>query len=467
MGLSMNILIKNGLVVNSNLSAPMDILIQDEKIVALLHPGVPSNFDLTKAEIVDAQGMHILPGGVDPHCHIGFSSGQFSSLDNYEEATRAAVCGGTTTIVDFAIPEKGETSLEALFRQKARISNSFCDSAMHGCIINFQEDIAGVIRDFEANGVRTVKMFTTYRNEVMANSETIMQVMKELIEIGGVVYVHCESDHIIRENQQVALEISQISSAFHHQTRSELAETTSVIELLAMAETLEAPIYFVHQSSKEAVDQVSYAKLAGRKAFSEAVLHHLVLDDSVYKSQSSERFVCCPPIRSRATVDRLHKVLINGDIDTLGSDHCCYNVEQKEMFKHDVRYMPNGLPGVETRIPVGLSKLVIDAGLSIERFVAISSTNPAKLNGLFPRKGVIAPGSDADLVIWDLRFKGTVNTNNLHMATDYTPYEGMDLKVKHIATYVRGNLVASNSEPIENNKIGKFLHAKKLEFNVT
>lgn len=462
----MKTLFQNGTVVNSNLSAQLDILVENEKIVGLFQPGSFTFSDSTTTRVIDAAGLHILPGGVDPHCHVGFTSGQFTSLDNYEEATRAAVCGGTTTIVDFAIPEMGETSIEALIRQKKRIQNSFCDSAMHGCIVNMNEEISGIVSEFEAQGVRTVKMFTTYRDEVMANSETIMEVMKSLLKIGGMIYVHCEADHIISENQLVAIENNRIDSSFHHRTRSELAETISVAELLAMAETIGAPVYFVHQSCRGAVDQVADSKSVGRPAFSESVLHHLVLDESVYETDNPERFVCCPPMRSRESVASLVQAVINGDVDTLGSDHCCYNIEQKELVKHDVRYMPNGLPGVETRIPVGLSKLVREAGLPIERFVAISSTNPAKLNGLFPQKGIIAPGSDADLVLWNLNADDVVKSENLHMATDYTPYEGTTLTAKHVATYLRGILVAENSEPIERNKIGKFVEAGSLNFNL-
>jgi dihydropyrimidinase len=459
-------LIKNGTVVNSNLSMKYDVLIENEKIVGMFQPGKFVDFDSSKTKIIDAQGLHVLPGGVDPHCHVGFTSGQFTSLDNYEQATRAAVCGGTTTIVDFAIPEKNETPLTALFRQKKRIKDSFCDSAMHGCIINFQDDISNLIMEFEAHGIKTIKMFTTYSGEVMANFETIMEVMKGLLQVGGMVYVHCEADHIISENQFVAIAKNQLDSSFHHRTRSELAEVISVSELLAIAKTVGAPVYFVHQSCREAVDQVALSKSRGNLSFSEAVLHHLVLNESVYDSQYPERFVCCPPMRSQATVDSLIGALRNGDIDTLGSDHCCYSTMQKELIKHDVRYVPAGLPGVETRIPVGLSKLVIEGGLPIERFVAISSTNPAKLNGLFPRKGVIAPGADADIVLWDLDFDSTITIDNLHMATDYTPYEDMRIKVKHIATYVRGTLVAQNSQPIEENKIGKFIAASELNLDI-
>jgi dihydropyrimidinase len=459
-------LFQNGTVVNSNLSAKLDVLVENEKIIGLFLRGTFIDPDSANTTVVDATDLHILPGGVDPHCHVGFTSGQFTSLDNYQEATRAAVCGGTTTIIDFAIPEIGETSLEALKRQKERIRDSFCDSAMHGCIVNLNDDVSKIVSEMEAQGVRTVKMFTTYRGEVMANSEIIMEVMKGLLKIGGMVYVHSEADHIISENQFVAIQNNQIDSSFHHRTRSELAETISVAEVLAMAETIGAPVYFVHQSCRDAVDQVANSKSVGRMAFSESVLHHLVLDDSVYESENPERFVCCPPIRSRQTVDALLEVLKNGDVDTLGSDHCCYNLEQKESVKHDVRYMPNGLPGVETRIPVGLGKLVLEAGLPIERFVAISSTNPAKLNGLFPKKGIIAPGSDADLVLWDLDSKCTISSTYLHMATDYTPYEGIESNVKHVATYVRGTIVAQNSQPVESNKVGKFVPAEEINFNL-
>jgi dihydropyrimidinase len=203
-------LFQNGIVVNSNLSAELDILVENQLITGLFQRGTFIDSDSANTTVVDATGLHILPGGVDPHCHVGFTSGQFTSLDNYEEATRAAVCGGTTTIVDFAIPELGESSLEALMRQKKRIHNSFCDSAMHGCIVNLNSDVNEIVSEFEAQGVRTIKMFTTYRGEVMANSETIMEVMKGLLKIGGMVYVHSEADHIISENQLVAIQFMNL-----------------------------------------------------------------------------------------------------------------------------------------------------------------------------------------------------------------------------------------------------------------
>jgi dihydropyrimidinase len=245
-------------------------------------------------------------------------------------------------------------------------------------------------------------------------------------------------------------------------TRPELAETASVAEVLAIAESVHAPVYFVHQSTTGATELVASARRRGVPAFTETVAHHLVLDDSRYGGSEPERFVCCPPLRPAAAVAGPGGQLFTGAVTTIGSDHCCYDLEQKRSRRHDVRQMPNGLPGVETRLPVIFSEYVVRRGLPVTRFVELTAANPARANGIYPRKGTLLPGADADLVIWDPVSQWTVSAGDLHMATDYTPYEGMELTGRPVTVVVGGRVVAHDGRLVDATPAGRHLPAQRL-----
>jgi dihydropyrimidinase len=454
-----DITIRKARVVNADNAVVADICISDGRIAALTGPGAAPE---GRREI-DAEGLLALPGGVDPHCHVGFTSGEFTTLDDYPAATRAAVCGGTTTIVDFGIPSPGERPLEAAHRQMSQAPQGFCDSSLHACIVDWDETTAQQLDQLAERGVLTVKMFTTYRDETMANEETILRTMQHLRGLGGMVLVHCESNTIVEDTQSHIAAEGDISSRCHHRTRPELAESASVAAILALAEHADAPVYFVHQSTPDAVALVEKARSEGRRAFGEAVLHHLVLDESLYDSENPERYVCCPPLRSAETVQGLRHKLFTGALSTLGSDHCCYDTHQKTSAQHDVRTMPNGLPGVETRLPVAFEEFVSSGLMSASEFVDLTATAPARLNGLYPRKGVISPGSDADVVLWDPDRTHTVRVDELHMATDYTPFEGRPLKGLPVTVLVRGEVVVDDAKFIAEEPTGRFVGAAELD----
>lgn len=457
------VLIKNGIVVDSSGQRPVDILIEGETIFALVEPGKAADLEDTKnVLVIDAEGHYVLPGGVDPHCHVNFKSGPYTSLDNHVEATRAAVLGGTTTIVDFSVPAPDETPLMAVHRQLKLIPGSLCDVALHGCVVQWDETTAEQLHEISELGISTIKMYTTYRGETMANEDTILAVMRHLADHGGMVVIHCEANHIIEENQRVSAHSKGLGAAHHHKTRSSLAELAAVSEVLAIAETVDAPVYFVHQSTAEAVELVSAARRRGLNAFSEAVVHHLRLDDSLYLSEHPERYVCCPPLRSADEVKGLQSKALSGEINTIASDHCCYDLKQKEENSSDVRNMPNGLPGVETRLPVAFTLLVNELGMPMSRFVELTSTNPAKLNGLYPRKGCLLPGSDADIVLWDPRIKRRISHVDLHMATDYTPFEDIETTGWPVTVLVRGQLIVHNGELIDGQANGHFAKSSSL-----
>lgn len=453
-----DLVVRGGEVVNADSIVRADICVSQGRVTALTEPGhAPSG----TAE-VDATGMLVLPGGVDPHCHVGFTSGEFTTLDDYPAATRAAVHGGTTTIVDFGIPTRGERVLDAVHRQRAQAAQGFCDSALHACVVDWDETTGAQLDQLVSEGVVTVKQFTTYRDETMANEETILRTMQHLRPLGGMVYVHCEANTIVEDTQDQVARSGDISARHHHETRPELAESAAVAAVLALAEHAGAPVYFVHQSTPEAVALVQHARSEGRRAYGEAVVHHLTLDESEYTAEHPERFVCCPPLRSARTVQRLRDKLLTGAIATIGSDHCCYDTEQKVSAQHDVRSMPNGLPGVETRLPVAFSEFVSSGLMPVTQFVDLTATAPARLNGLYPRKGLIAPGADADLAIWDPQATTTLSTGTLHMATDYTPYEGREVRGLPVTVLVRGETVIRDREFVAETAHGQFVPAMPL-----
>jgi dihydropyrimidinase len=250
-------------------------------------------------------------------------------------------------------------------------------------------------------------------------------VLRTLHEQGGLAYVHAEANHVIEDAQELAAAVRRADAGHHPLTRPELAEAAAVAQVLATAEHVGAPVYFVHQTTPEAVDLVRAARRRGVRAYTETCPHYLTLDESTYTGAHPERFVCCPPLRAATTVAELRARALVGDVDALGSDHCCYSTAQKAEHSDDVRVMPNGLPGVETRLPVAFTRLVVEGGMPIERFVAMFAANPARLNGL-PGKGVIGVGADADIVVLD-PVPRRAAAADLHMQSDYTPYEGLEL----------------------------------------
>lgn len=453
-----DLIVHGGTVVNAGGSSKATVIISGGRIQAVLDPDLPLP---PHVRAIDAHGSLVLPGGVDPHCHIGQRLGSYQALDDYETASRAALWGGTTTVVDFAIPDPGQSPIEAIHQRRKLAEVSRCDTALHGCIINWDQTSKGQIEEMARLGVRTIKLFTTYRDVVMAGADTILEVMRALHEQGGMAYVHAEANHVIEDAQELAVTAQRRDSGHHPGTRPELAETAAVAQVLATAEHVGAPVYFVHQTTAEAVDMVRAARRRGVRAYTETCPHYLALDESAYAGEHPERFVCCPPLRAPETVALLQARAVGGDVDTLGSDHCCYSTAQKLEHRDDVTEMPNGLPGVETRLPVAYTQLVVDKGMAVERFVAMFATNPARLNGL-RGKGVITAGADADLIVVDPTELRSVAQANLHMASDYTPYEGRQLAGWASTVISAGQVVVDADGFHDPGPVGRALHSDAL-----
>ncbi len=452
-----DLVIAHGTVVNSFGRQAAHVVVDGGRIVQLVDAAEPVP---AATRIVDAMGQLVIPGGVDGHCHVAQVTGRFRTLDDYRTTSTAALWGGTTTIIDFGIPRDAqETPLDAVLSKKRLAAESRCDVALHGSVVSWDETVPWQLEHLAAEGVRSVKMYTTNRGSTMADGDTILKVMREMVRLDGLTYIHAEHDPIITDCTQQHADDGRIGIEHLHRTRPELAEEISVKETLAMAEYTGAPVYFVHQSTPGAVDLVTEARARGQEAYSETCPHYLTLDDTVYGSAFPEWYACCPPMRSPETVAALKKRLAGGAIHTVSSDHSCYDLSQKRERTDDVRAMPHGLPGVETRMPVTFTALVSESGSSVEDFVEVFSAGPARINAL-PRKGAIVEGFDADLVVFDPAAEREVDGGALHMGTDFSPFDGRTLKGWPAVVVSAGRVVLDAGGFHDPGAVGRFVARK-------
>jgi dihydropyrimidinase len=457
-----DLIISGGTVVNANGRTAATVVVGDGRILALVEPGEPVPGATDATTVIDATGKLVLPGGVDPHCHVATALGEFSTTDDYRQTSSAALYGGTTTIVDFAIPNRDQTTVEAVAERTGLATESRCSVALHACVREWDDTTADQLRALAADGVVTVKLFTTYRDLLMVSSDTVLAVLSTMRDIGGLTYVHAESNHIIESVQAAQAAKGRIGSADHALSRPEISERAAVAEVLAIAEAIDAAVYFVHQTTPEVVDMVTAARNRGVHAYSETCTHYLTLDSTSYAGAYPERYVCCPPLRDPATVAELQARAVNNGIATVGSDHCCFHGDDKARAGHDVRVMPYGLPGVELRLPVTFSEFVHQRGMSVERFVDLTSTQPARLNGLAPRKGQIVAGADADVVVWDPQAERTVAVADLHMGLDYDPFDGRVVRGWPEVVVVGGRIALRDGQFTDPGPVGARLQAAPI-----
>lgn len=408
---------------------------------------------------IDAMGRLLTPGGVDAHCHVGFQSGEFASLDTYAETSKAALLGGTTTIIDFAIPEGAETMTEAVQRQRRAGRNSFCDYGLHVGVTYWSQEARAELLTLASQGIRTMKMFTTNPGETMVSSETILGVLETAKEYSGLAYVHCEENSIIQSASARAAAAGRVDAHAQALTRPEIAEVAAVETVLRLAEYADAPVYFVHVSTPESLEAVARARTRGVHAYAEALTHHLLLTEEQYRGRNPEYFLCAPPLRPGETVRGLQEALAAGVIDTISSDHCDFDHEQKLRYFDDIRKAPNGLPGAQLRLPLIMSEFVATERIPIESFIDLTATAPARLNGLHPRKGRIAVGADADLVIWNEAARIQVDAAELAMVSDFSPFTGWKLTQVPDTVIVRGQQLVRDCEFIGTEPTGRFLES--------
>src|SRR5438132_3543764 len=442
----MKTLIKHGNVVTAVDSYVADILI-DGPTVALIGKDL-GGIEGTPDKTIDATNKLVIPGGIDPHTHMDLPFGGTSASDDFETGTRAAAFGGTTTIIDFAVQYRGQSLNEALdvWFGKAQ-GKATIDYGFHMIVT----DLAGLrlpeLKGLIQQGVSSFKLFMAYPGIFLVDDGTIFKAMTVSGEAGGLICMHAENGVVIDVMVKRAIAEGKTAPKYHALTRPTRAEAEGVHRAIAIAEMAHAPVYIVHLSCYDALKEVQAARDLGLPAFAETCPQYLFLDDSCYEQEGFEgaKYVMTPPLRDRSNQDQLWKGLRGDDLQVISTDHCpfCFK-EQKELGRDDFSKIPNGGPGVEHRMSLIYDGGVVQKRIGLNRFVELTSTAAAKIFGLFPRKGTIAVGSDADIVIFDPNRQQKISAKTHHMRVDYSAYEGREVQGAVDTVLSRGKVVVED-----------------------
>ncbi len=442
----MDLLIKGGTVVTAEKSSKLDIRIKGESIVEL-GEDLPSLGE----KVIDAEGKLIFPGFIDTHTHFDLDAGDFHTADDFESGTKAAIAGGTTMVLDFATQNKGETLKEALQNwHNLAEGRSSCHYGFHMSISDWNETTKEELKDMTAAGVTSYKTYMAYDN-LKVNTGVMYEILKAVKEEGGIIGVHCENGDLVNTLIQEQKALGNLSPKAHPKSRPDEVEAQAIHELLTVARLAEAPVNIVHLSSKLGYQVIEEARAKGQKVFVETCPQYLLMEDSKYDLPGFEsaKYVLSPPLRKQEDIECLWKAWSENEIDTIGTDHCSFHFKgQKERGLHDFSKIPNGIPGVEHRPVLMYTYGVAQNRITKEQFCAALSTKPAKQYGMYPKKGLIAVGSDADLVIWDPKYQGVITAKEQLQKVDYTPYEGMAVVGRAQAVLLQGKLVVEQGKVV-------------------
>ncbi len=438
------------------------MLIEGSTIVGLART-IPTNGHAT----IDAAGCYVFPGFIDPHTHLDMPFGGTTTIDDFASGTAAAALGGTTTIVDFALHQKGDSLANALKTWHTKAAGkAVIDYAFHLTIADGRaETLEEIPKMIEREGVNSFKVFMAYKHVLQVDDETIFRVLKAAARFGGLVQVHAENGDVIEVTVKDALAEGNTSPKYHALTRPVELEGEATSRAIRLAEVAGAPLYVVHVSSAMAADAISDGRKRGLPIYGETCPQYLVCDVSDYDRPgfAGANYVMSPPLREKRDQAVLLAKIKNGELHTFGSDHCSFNCGQKELGIDDFSKIPNGAPTIEDRVSILYEHGVRKGVIGLNAFVALASTNPAKLFGLFPRKGTIAVGSDADIVIWDPSTTRTISAATHHMRADNSIFEGMIVHGSPRYVLSRGRTVVQDGtftgEP------GSGMHQKSAPFH--
>jgi len=449
-------LIRNGRIVTAVDDYHADLLIEDGKIAM-----IGKTIDVEADKVIDAKGRLVIPGGIDPHTHMDLPFGGTSSSDDFETGTIAAAHGGTTTIIDFAVQYKGQALNEALdvWHAKAEGKTSI-DYGFHLICTDLPDTRLPEMKSMIDQGVTSFKLFMAYPGVFLVDDATIYKAMQTAGGNGGLICMHAENGVVIDAIVKQFLAQGHTAPKYHALTRPTKAEAEGVHRAIALAEIAGTSVYIVHLSNADALEEVTRARDAGVPAYAETCPQYLFLDYSVYEQPGFEgaKWVMTPPIREKWHQDKLWRGLEFNDLQVVSTDHCpfCFK-EQKELGKDDFSKIPNGGPGVEHRMSLIYNGGVVGGRISLNRFIEITSTNAARIFGLFPRKGTIAVGSDADIVIFDPDEEMTISAKTHHMRVDYSCYEGTTVRGVTKTVLSRGDVVIEEGEYVGRRGHGQFL----------
>jgi dihydropyrimidinase len=462
-------LIKNGTLVTASDTYKADILMEGEKISY-----IGQNLSEDSAQAIDATGKLIMPGGVDPHTHFDLPMFETVSSDDHYTGHKAAAFGGTTTVIDF-VPFDYETIEESVDAWQKKAEKAAIDYSFHMNLTRFDEAVAKKIPSLVGRGITTLKIFTAYNGRLRLDDAGIFRVMRIARENGMLVMAHCENGDVIDVLVPEALAAGHTSPVWHALTRPAWGAVESTLRIAAMASETGAAVYIVHMNVDGEVDMLRYARERGIHIMGETCPQYLFFTIDQMRQSDGSKWVCSPPMRDIKDNQRLWAGLREGSLQTIGTDHCAFffdgtkpiryegkevKIPGKELGKDDFTKIPNGLPGVQDRLPVLWTFGVRAGKISPNQFVALNSTNPAKIFGLYPRKGALLPGSDADLIVWNPEMKVKYGVVMSHQRTDYNLYEGWDLVGYPEKVFLRGRLIVSGDKWLGKAGQGEFLMRK-------
>jgi len=452
-----SLIIKNATLVDASSVYEADILV-DNGIIKSISKEINDN----NINTIDARGLLLMPGGIDPHTHFNIDTGIAKSSEDFETGTTAAACGGTTTIIDhMGFGEKG-CSLQSrvdLYHEYAS-DKAVIDYGLHGVLQHIDDKILKEMETIVENGITSMKFYMTYGYKF--SDSYAIKALEKMKSLGGIICVHAENHDMIEHLKDFYVSEGKTSAIYHAYSRPDTSEAEAVhrvIELARLANN--APLYIVHLSTSKGLKHVERAQNDGLNVYAETCPQYLLLDESCYNKENYEgfKYIMSPPLREKHNQDKLWLGIKNSYLSTIGTDHCSFNFSQKlEMGKNDFRKCPNGFPGVESRMALMFSEGVTKKRITLNKFVEITSTNPAKIFGLYPKKGSLAVGADADFVLFDPNKKSTITHKNLHENVDYAGYEGFEIIGCPVITISRGEIIVEN-----NNFIGKACRGKYLK----
>lgn len=453
----MDLVIKNGMIITASESYNADVAVKNGKIV-MISDSVRSEGDM----VVDAAGKLVLPGAIDAHVHLELPVMGTVSADGYESGTRAAACGGTTMVIDFATQGKGMGLVETVKDRFRYVETQACvDYAFHVAITDLTPEVLDEFKASVEFGVPSFKLYMVYK-DMMVDDGVIADALERSKETGALVAVHAENPYLIESRIKKLLSEGKTSAWYHYVSRPEFVEVEAVRRIVYLARTFDAPLYIVHLASREGLDEVTKARDDGFEIYAETCPHYLNFTNEVYKREDGRYFVCSPAIKGEESRNALWEGIKRGDISTVATDHCPFKTYEKDWGKDDFTKIPNGCMGVENMYPYMLSE-ANKGRISFNKAVEVCSTNVARIFGCAPQKGTIAVGSDADIVIYDPEKKFIVSRENMHSDADYTIWENFEMTGYPVMTFSRGRLVYDSGKFVGEPGWGKFVKCFRRE----
>ena len=453
----MSVLIKNGTIVNADQSFQADVLCADGKIQEIgSNISAPSG-----AEIIDAAGQYVMPGGIDPHTHMQLPFMGTVASEDFYTGTAAGLAGGTTMIIDFVIPAPQQNIMEAYHQWREWSQKAVADYSFHVAITWWDETVHADMQTLvEKYGVNSFKHFMAYKGSIMATDEILVNSFNRALELGAICTVHAENGEMVAQLQNKIFDMGITGPEGHPLSRPPEVEGEAASRAISIANVYGVPLYVVHVSTKQSLEAITRARNTGQKVFGEVLAGHLLIDESVYLDknlESAAAHVMSPPFRAKEHQDALWKGVLSGNLQTTATDHCCFCNDQKAAGKDDFRKTPNGTAGIENRMEVLWHHGVNTGLLNMNEFVKLTSTNAAQIFNIYPRKGTISVGADADIVVWDPGATKTISAKTHHQNIDFNIFEGMKVKGCASHTISAAKVVYANGELKVERGAGKYI----------